>query len=162
MSLPLIILAVVSCVSGFIPFGHFVTWNGEPYDIHLKMSVAITSIVVAVVAIALATVLYRKKNDVPAKMANSVKWLWTAANRRFYWDEIYMFVTHKIIFNIICKSIAWFDRHIIDGTMDMFAKVTQKVSYAIRGLQSGSIQTYVLWYFAGAILLGLVVWMMVI
>ncbi|MDE6469347.1 MAG: NADH-quinone oxidoreductase subunit L, partial [Muribaculaceae bacterium] len=32
MSLPLIILAAVSCVAGFIPFGNLVTWNGQPSD----------------------------------------------------------------------------------------------------------------------------------
>lgn len=162
MSLPLIILAAVSCVAGFIPFGKFVTWNGSEYIIHLNWTVATTSITVAVGAIALATILYRKKNDVPTKMANSMRWLWTAANRRFYWDEIYMFVTHKIIFNIICKSIAWFDRQIIDGTMDMFAKISQKASYAIRGMQSGSIQSYIIWYLLGALALGVIVWIMII
>ena len=36
----------------------------------------------------------------------------TAANRRLYWDEIYLFITCRIIFDGICKPIAWFDRHI--------------------------------------------------
>ena len=67
-----------------------------------------------------------------------------------------MFITHKIIFDGICRPIAWFDRHIIDGTMDMFATVTNKTSWAIRGLQSGQIQNYVLVYLLGAILLGLI------
>jgi NADH-quinone oxidoreductase subunit L len=65
-----------------------------------------------------------------------------------------MFITHKIIFNGICKPIAWFDRHIIDGTMDAFAAVTNKVSFAIRGLQSGNIQLYVWVYLIGVLLLG--------
>ena len=64
-----------------------------------------------------------------------------------------MFITHKMIFNVICQSIAWFDRHIIDGTMDAFAKVTQRTSYVIRGFQSGSIQAYVWWYIVGAVAL---------
>ena len=46
--------------------------------------------------------------------------------------------------------------------MDGFAKITQKTSYAIRGMQSGSIQTYVVWYFAGAILLALITWICLI
>lgn len=162
MSLPLIILALVSIVAGFIPFGEFVTWNREPYHIHIDPAVAATSLTVAVVAIALAAVMYLKKNSLPSKMKNLMPGLWMAAHRRFYWDEIYMFVTHKIIFGIICKSIAWFDRHVIDATMDGFAKITQKTSYAIRGMQSGSIQTYVVWYFAGAILLALITWICLI
>jgi len=158
MSVPLIFLAAVSCVAGFIPFGEFVTFDGSPYHIHIETSVAVTSLTVAVLAIALATVMYRKKNDLPTKVKNIWPGLWTAAHHRFYWDELYMFITHRIIFNIICKSIAWFDRHVIDATMDAFAKVTQKTSYAIRGMQSGEIQTYVLWYFAGAVVLAAVTW----
>jgi NADH-quinone oxidoreductase subunit L len=153
MSLPLILLAAVSCVAGFIPFGELVTWNGEPYHIHIDPTVATTSICCAVVAILLAAWLYMKPNEKPARMKAALPGLWKAANRRFYWDEIYMFVTHKIIFNIICKSIAWFDRHVIDATMDAFAKVSQKTSYAIRGMQSGSIQAYVVWYLLGALAL---------
>ncbi len=158
MSLPLIFLAAVSCVAGFIPFGELVTWNGVPYHIHIDPVVATTSITVAVLCILLAWAMYHKKNDVPAKVKAFWPALWTAANRRFYWDEIYQFITHKIIFGIICRSIAWFDRHVIDATMDGFAKITQKSSYAIRGMQSGSIQTYVAWYFFGAVLLGGIVW----
>ncbi len=157
MSLPLIILAAVSCVAGFIPFGELVTWNGEPYHIHIEwVKIAVPSLCVAIAAILLATVMYRKKNSLPDKFAAVWPGLWTAAHHRFYWDEMYMFVTHKIIFGGICSFIAWFDRQIIDGTMDMFAKVTQKTSYAIRGLQSGSIQTYVWWYFVGAVALAAV------
>lgn len=158
MSLPLIFLAIVSVFSGLIPFGEFVTWNREPYHIHIEMQVAVTSIVVALIAIAFAGWLYLKKNDKPARMKAALPGLWTAANRRFYWDEIYMFVTHKIIFNGICKAIAWFDRHIIDGTMDALAAMTQFFSVRIKGMQNGSVQTYVLWYFFGAVLLAVITW----
>ncbi|MBQ7041356.1 MAG: NADH-quinone oxidoreductase subunit L [Muribaculaceae bacterium] len=156
MTLPLIILATVSIVAGFIPFGELVTWNREAYHIHLNWTVATTSVLVAVVAILIATVMYRKENAISDKIANSVKGLWTAAYNRFYFDELYIFITHKIIFNLVSRPIAWFDRHIIDGTMDMFATMAHKASGAIKGLQSGSIQTYVLVYLLGALLLGVV------
>ncbi|MDD6131980.1 MAG: NADH-quinone oxidoreductase subunit L [Bacteroidales bacterium] len=162
MTIPLIFLAAVSCVAGLIPFGEFVTWNREVYHIHLNYTVAGTSVVVALIGIALATVLYRKENSIPEKMQNAVRGLWTAAYHRFYMDELYQFITHKIIFARICKPIAWFDRHIIDGTMDMFANVTNKVSVAIRGLQSGSIQAYILVYFVGVLLIALITWLCLI
>ena len=162
MTIPLIFLAAVSCVAGLIPFGEFVTWNREVYHIHLNYTVAGTSVVVALIGIALATVLYRKENSIPEKMQNAVRCLWTAAYHRFYMDELYQFITHKIIFARICKPIAWFDRHIIDGTMDMFANVTNKVSVAIRGLQSGSIQAYILVYFVGVLLIALITWLCLI
>ena len=52
------LLAVVTIVAGFIPFGHFISSNGEAYNIHLDWSVAGTSIAVAVVSIAIATYIY--------------------------------------------------------------------------------------------------------
>ena len=156
MTLPLVILAAISCVAGFIPFGKLVTWNGEPYDFmaHFDWSVASVSLCVAVIAIALATVMYRKENPLPDKMQAALPTLWKWAHHRFYWDELYMFITHRIIFNGICRPIAWFDRHIIDGTMDALAIVTNKASQAIKPLQSGQVQLYVWWYLLGALALG--------
>ena len=63
-------------------------------------------------------------------------------------------MTHKIIFNSICRPLAWFDRHIIDGTMDALAYVTNRASDAVKPLQSGQVQTYVWFYLIGALLLG--------
>lgn len=156
MSLPLIILAAISCVAGFIPFGKLVSWNGEPYDFmaHFDWGVATISLIVAVLAILLATLMYRKENPLPAKFKNAAPALWDWCYHRFYWDELYMFITHKIIFNCVCRPLAWFDRHIIDGTMDSFAYLTNRASDAIRPLQSGQVQMYVWIYVIGALLLG--------
>jgi len=158
MTLPLVILAAISCVAGFIPFGKLVSWNGEEYDFmaHFDWGVAGVSLVIAIVAILVATKMYIKENPLPEKMRNALPNLWTWCHHRFYWDELYQFITHKIIFGRICRPIAWFDRHIIDGTMDGFAYVTNKASYAIRGLQSGKVQMYVWVYLIGALLLGIV------
>lgn len=163
MTLPLVILAVISCVAGFVPFGNLVTWNGHPMfeSVNfftnlgaLDWSVASISLAVAIVAILLATVMYKKENPLPAKMKNALPMLWDWCYHRFYWDELYMFITHKIIFGCISKPIVWFDRHVIDGSMDGLAWVTQRISFAIRGLQSGNIQFYVWVYLVGVILLG--------
>ena len=151
MTFPLIFLGLVSIVAGFIPFGEFVTWNREEYIIHLDWTIAGTSIVIALIGIGLATVMYRKENDIPERLANQFRGLWTAAYHRFYMDELYQFITHKIIFARISKPIAWFDRRIIDGTMDLLANVTNSASFAVRRMQSGSVQTYVWFYLVGAV-----------
>lgn len=153
MSLPLILLAAVSCVAGFIPFGHFVTWNRMPYDIHLDPTIAISSVVIAIAAIALAWKMYCKPNQLPTKLKEAFPRLWDWCYHRFYWDELYMFITHKIIFNGVCRPIAWFDRHIIDGSMNGMAYLTNACSNAIKSLQSGYIQMYVWIYLIGALLL---------
>lgn len=153
MTIPLVFLAAVTCVAGFIPFGKFVTWEGQEYIIHLNLIVASISVIVALISILIARKLYRRKNDIPKRMADSCRTLWTWAYHRFYWDELYQFITHKIIFNGICRPIAWFDRHVIDGTMNGFAYITNSASEAIKGMQSGRVQSYVVWYLAGALLL---------
>lgn len=163
MTLPLVILACISVVSGFVPMGNLVTWNGHEMFDHVDLftnlraldwSVASISLAVAIIAIIIATVMYRKENPLPEKMKNLLPNLWRWCHHRFYWDELYMFITHKIIFGCISKPIAWFDRHVVDGAMNGLALVTNKVSYAIRGLQSGNVQTYVWIYLIGALLLG--------
>ena len=157
MSIPLVFLAVVTCFAGFIPFGHFVTASGLSYTIHLNWAVAGTSICIAIIGIALATWLYMKPNDKPARMAESMSSLHRWAYHRFYIDEVYMFITHKIIFRHICMPIAWFDRHVVDGTMNLMATITQSASYHIRGLQSGRLQSYAVVFLLGAMIVAAVV-----
>ena len=153
MTLPLIILAAISCVAGFVPFHDLVTWDGKPLHTAINWTVAGSSTVVALLGIALATIMYRKENPLPDRLANSMHGLWQASYKRFYMDELYQFITHKVIFQGICVPIAWFDRHIIDGFMNLMAEATNSLSFGIRRLQSGSIQIYVYVYLIGALLL---------
>ena len=143
MTLPLIVLTCITLVAGFIPFGHFVSASGEAYDIHLDWTVAATSIVVAVVSIALATYIYAgQRQPVAEKLHGAFPRLHRWAFKRFYLDEVYQFVTHRIIFAYISRPIAWFDRNVVDGFFNFLAWGTHKLSYVLRGLQSGSVQIY--------------------
>lgn len=154
MTLPLIVLALITCVAGFTPFGEFISSNGQAYYIHLNMQIAVTSVIVALCAIGLAAWMYmRPQQPVADRLAKTFSGLHRAAYRRFYIDEIYLFVTHKIIFGGISRPIAWFDRHVVDGFFNFLAWGTQGVSQSIRGFQSGRIQQYALVFLAGALLL---------
>ena len=154
MTFPLMFLAVVTCGAGFIPFGHFISSNGEAYSIHLDWSVAGTSIVVAVVAIAIATYIYAgSRQPVANALARRFKGLWTAAYHRFYLDEVYQFITHRIIFGCICRPIAWWDRHVVDGFFNFLAWSAEATSDEIRGLQSGRIQQYTFVFLLGTLAL---------
>ena len=142
MALPLVFLAAVTCVAGFIPFGRFVTNDHADYIIHLDYTVAGVSVLIAIIAIVLATILYRKESETPKKLATTFAGLHRAASNRFYVDEFYLFITKKIIFNNISRPLAWFDRHVIDATMNGFAYTTQWFSYKTKGFQSGQVQQY--------------------
>lgn len=157
MTIPLMILAAITLVAGFIPFGQFVSSDGQPYTIHLNMSVAISSVVVALLAIGIATFFYKSACDIPERLLNMFPHMHKTAYHRFYMDEFYLFITKRIIFNCVSRPLAWFDRHIIDGALNGMANVTQRVSYAIRGLQSGQIQQYAFVFLLGTLLIVLLV-----
>lgn len=154
MTFPLMFLSVVTCVAGFIPFGHFVSADGRTYDIHLDWNVAGTSIIIAVASIFLATYMYIGKRQPKADaLAEKFSGLHRWAYKRFYLDEVYQFVTHRIIFGHVSKPIAWFDRHIVDGFFDFLAWGTHALSFRIRGFQSGSVQKYAFVFLFGTLVL---------
>ena len=154
MTVPLMFLAVVTVVAGFIPFGRFISSNGEAYTIHLDWGVAGTSIAIAVISIALATYMYKSgKQPVANALARRFNGLWTAAYHRFYIDEVYQFITHRIIFGCISRPIAWWDRHVVDGFFDFLAWGANATSDEIRGLQSGRIQQYTFVFLLGTLIL---------
>ena len=156
MTIPLIFLAAVTLVAGWIPFGHFVSSDGMAYDIHIDWTVASVSLGVAAAGILLATWMYlREDRSVADGLAARFSGLHKAAYHRFYIDEVYQFITHRIIFACISTPVAWFDRHVVDGFMNMLAAVTEKVSWGIRKMQSGYVQRYAIWFLGGA--MGLVI-----
>jgi len=142
MLIPLIVLATATIFGGWIPFGEFVTNDGLPYEIHIDWTVAGISLAVAAFSIALATIMYRKESSLPDKISSSISVLFKAAYRKFYIDEIYLFITKKIVFKLIAAPTGWIDKKIVGGTMDGMASVTQWTSAQIKGLQSGKIQSY--------------------
>ncbi len=154
MTVPLVILALVTCVAGFIPFGEFVSSDGLPYEIVLDGRVATTSVVIALCAIAVATWFYANGSQrIPDRLQAAMPRLHRAAAHRFYIDQVWLFVTKRIIFDHISAPLAWFDRHVIDGSLNGIAHVTQRVSWAIRRFQSGNVQEYALVFLLGALVI---------
>ena len=154
MIIPLIFLSAVTLVAGFIPFGHFISADGHEFTSHLEMSTAITSVAIAVFSIALATLFYAKeKQPIPDALGRKFKNLHTAAYHRFYIDEVYQFVTHKIIFGCIATPIAWFDHNVVDGFFNFLAWGTHETSFSIRGFQSGRVQQYTYVFLVGVLII---------
>jgi len=153
MTIPLMILAFASTFSGFIPFHDLVTSDGVPFEAHMNYTIAISSVLVGVIGMALAYFLYFKKSELPDKITKSLGIFYTVTLNKFYFDEIYLFITKKIIFNFISRPIAWFDKKIVDGSMDGIAWVVEQASIKSKGLQSGHIQQYALVFVSGVIAL---------
>ena len=158
MTFPLMFLAAITIVCGWLlPFGHLVSSNGHAYDIHLDTQVAVTSIIVALVAIALATWMYaRDRQPVADMLARRFSTLHRAAYKRFYMDEIWLFITKKIIFRCVSTPLAWFDRHVIDQFMNFMAWATNASGENVQPIQSGKVQSYAIWFLGGIVVLTMI------
>lgn len=168
MTLPLIILCVITVgvgiyttLAGFLnwggSFGSFVTASGKDYTIHFDTKIALTSTIIAICAIALATYIYKgEKQPVADRLYKMFPRLHRAAYKRFYMDEVWMFVTHKIIFRFFSRPIAWFDRHCVDGTFNFMAWGANEAGESLRPWQSGDVRQYAVWFLTGSVALALI------
>jgi NADH-quinone oxidoreductase subunit L len=77
--------------------------------------------------------------------------VYNASFHKFYIDEIYLFITHKVLFRFVSRPVAWFDRNIVDGTMNLIGNLIVFYSGAIKRIQSGHLQLYI-WFFASGVL----------
>jgi NADH-quinone oxidoreductase subunit L len=156
MKLPLIILAVGTLVVGFIPFSKFVSADARGFESETHLAFSIAPVALAAIGILVAYTLYFKQSDRPQKLSAALGGLYKTAYRKFYFDEIYLFVTKKIIFNLVGKPSAWIDRNIVDGTMNGIAWTTGRISFLIKGIQSGRVQSYALYFFGGIVALAII------
>ncbi len=151
MMMPLILLAIGAAAAGFIPFGKFISSDGTPLvsEFHLRFS--ILPVTLGLTGILSAAWLYKKQNDRSEKIAASFGNFYKAAFHKFYIDEIYQFVTKKIVFNLIGKPSAWFDRNVVDGLINLTGNTTQAIAEGIKKVQSGKVQQYAIYFLAGVI-----------
>ena len=153
MMLPLVLLAVGAAAAGFIPFGEFVSSDGKALESHFHLEFSIAPVALGLTGIIAAMWLYKKQNNTPDKLAASLSGLYKAAYHKFYIDEIYLFLTKKVLFNLIGRPAAWFDRNIVDGMVNLTGNTTQAISERIKKIQSGKVQQYAIYFLAGVIVL---------
>ncbi|HRI22480.1 MAG TPA: proton-conducting transporter membrane subunit, partial [Panacibacter sp.] len=153
MKIPLMILACCAVVAGLFPFSSFITSDGSALETHIDPIFSIAPILLALGGILLAANLYKTQNNKPEKVAATFGSLYNAAYKKFYIDEVYIFITKKIIFNLIGRPAAWIDKNIVDGLMNLIATVTAKISAMIKGFQSGKVQNYALYFFSGIVVI---------
>jgi NADH-quinone oxidoreductase subunit L len=156
MTFPLLFLAFMSVVAGFIPFSEFITADKAGFEGHLNYPMAAIAVGTGLVGIVLAWVFYKKENYLADKFANAFGVFYKWTYHKFYFDEIYMFVTKKIVFNLISTPIAKFDKKYVDGTMEGIGNKTVLISEKIKGLQSGRLQDYAMFFVSGVVVIALV------
>ena len=153
MIIPLIILGIGAVLAGFIPFGTFVSSDGKSLETGIHLAFSIAPVLVAVFGIFSAMYLFKKENKRPKEVSDGLGVMYTIAQKKFYIDEIYLFITKSLMFSLIAKPAAWFDKNIIDGVVGGTGKATGWISENIKGLQSGKVQQYGMAFLLGIIII---------
>jgi NADH-quinone oxidoreductase subunit L len=151
MMMPLVVLAIGAALAGFIPFSQFVTSNGVKRETHFHLLFSILPVAIGLLAILLAMWMYKKQNERPAKFSASIHGLYKTAYNKFYIDEIWLFITKKVFFNLIGRPAAWFDKNVVDGLVNFTGNYTAAISEGIKKMQSGKIQQYAIYFLVGVI-----------
>ena len=58
--------------------------------------------------------------------------VYVTIKHKFYIDEIYLFVTKNVIFQFVARPIAYFDRHVVDGGVNVTAQTTVLAGSTLR------------------------------
>jgi NADH-quinone oxidoreductase subunit L len=158
MTIPLLVLAIMTVVSGFIPFHDLVTADGKEMHTHFDWIMVGASVGIGLLGILIATIMYKKENKASLRFRAAFGIFYKWSYNKFYFDELYMFVTKKIIFERISAPSAWFDKHIVDGTMNGIGNSTVWISEKIKGLQSGRVQDYAMFFVSGVVVIAMLFW----
>jgi NADH-quinone oxidoreductase subunit L len=173
MLAPLMILALLSLVGGFVgyhnTFEHFLepvfgspaAAAGEAAGGSGELLLMAISVLVAVCGAILAWVLYVSKPELPQKIAAALNGLYETVLNKYYVDEIYAKIFVKPLVDG-STSILWqgVDRKVIDDTVNDAADAARHVSDEVRHMQSGNLRSYAGWVAAGAaVVIAYMVWL---
>jgi NADH-quinone oxidoreductase subunit L len=158
MTIPLMILAMLAVFAGFVPMAEFLgTSHGGHHGIH--WNIAIPATLAGLIGIAISAFMYAGSGERHKAVARALGGFYVTVKNKFYIDELYLFVTKRIIFNLISRPIAWFDRHVVDGMVNLFAWLTGALGRSLKPLQTGQVQTYASWWLSGAVFFIILLWM---
>jgi NADH-quinone oxidoreductase subunit L len=147
MTIPIIILTVPTITAGLLEH-FFISQVTAPIlaeNSHFAHPgwLPFAATAAAFSGIGLAWVLYgHGKTERAAVLQRAAGPLYSLVHNKFYIDEIYIFVTHKIIFGCIAAPIKWVDRAIVDGTMNLCGWLLQLGGKGVRFAQNGQLQFY--------------------
>ena len=163
MTVPLLVLAALAVAAGWLPMGQYVSTGAEHAGAHgIDWSIAAPATLASLLGLGLAWWLHGSD---PARSAARRDSLFAALgpigraiDARFWIDEIWLFVTRKIVFNLVAAPIAWFDRNVVDGAVNLTGWLARIGGAGLTLIQNGQVQAYATWLVSGAVGLGLLLW----
>ena len=169
MALPLLILAVPATLIGFANFPN----SGTEAVAHLlegalpessavalhhegfNVAIAVASTALALAGIGLAYAIYQAKAIASESLRNAWGPVATLVERKYYIDDVYEgLIVREGLYNFACAIAQWFDTHVVDLAVNTSGQTTRRAGDALRWLQAGSVQAYGSVGFAGLVLAG--------
>ncbi|MFN0035118.1 MAG: NADH-quinone oxidoreductase subunit L [Saprospiraceae bacterium] len=173
MTVPLIILAVLSIAGGFLNTPHFLHLGNEQWlahwfsaviplnEMHLEHSTEWTLMIfttsLALVIIVVSYFVYGKKSSLPVADAAQSRLTRLVANK-FYVDEMYDFLFVRPVEKLSKMFHYYVDIQGIDGIVNGVGAGVQRLGAQFRKLQNGNIEYYLLGMVAGVVVLLLTMW----
>ncbi len=149
MTIPLMILAFLAVVAGFVnaPFTHhalgefLLTGTGIGEQALATTWMMVLSVALGVIAIFFAWLIYGKGSIQRDAIAQRFAGIHRILFNKYYIDELYsnLIVKPLVAFG---KGIWAFDRNIVDGLVNLVAKGTKGTGQSYSNVQSGQVQTY--------------------
>jgi len=123
----------------------------KPEDPHTERILTGLSVLAGIIGLFLADTFYRRRPELPAKMAASASGLYTLILHKYWIDELYGLLVVKPL-QVISRYILWggFDRGLIGGGVRVLAGSAQGAGAVLRRIQSGNIRSYAGWLAIGA------------
>ena len=176
MTVPLIVLAVLSVIGGWVNLpiiangqrlrhwlepalgaAHEAAEHGAHTSLELTLMVA--SVLVALAGLLVAWVFYVKSPGMPQRLASSFKGLYRAVLNKWYVDEAYDYAIVRPL--VGASQFLWriWDTWVIDGTVNLVGATVSGTGALLRLFQTGYVGTYAFWLVIGVlVILGGAVW----
>jgi NADH-quinone oxidoreductase subunit L len=119
------------------------------------------SVLAGLLGLFLADLLYRRRPELPQKIAASLGGFYDAVVQKYYVDELYATLFVKPLVDGSTR-ILWHgvDQHLIDGAVNESADGARHVSDNVRHMQSGNLRSYAGWIALGsALAIAYMIWM---
>ncbi|GAA3412867.1 NADH-quinone oxidoreductase subunit L [Paenibacillus hodogayensis] len=159
MTVPLVILAVLAVVAGFVmtPFnGWFGEWlTGRAPEEHSAGLVMTLSTVVGLLGIGLGYLMYVSNKVSRTAIPEGAPWLYKLVNRKYYIDELYGVIIVRPL-KALGSLLTLFDLYVVDGLVRLCAAAVSGVGRLGSRMQNGQVQTYGLVMLLGLVALTLV------
>jgi NADH-quinone oxidoreductase subunit L len=154
MTGPLVVLAVLSAIGGWLPVpGAVEAVVGHHHGAHAPLAVLALAVAVAVGGLALAWFAYLTRPELPGRVSERLGGVYRLVRDKFRIDELYDAAVVRPLFAVAGWWARVVDPQWIDGGVNGAAVLVVRLGERWRQVQTGNVQHYALSFLVGAVVL---------